>query len=100
MVEKMRESHRQLSELQCYHKYLMVLRCHLSEERKHFTHASFLKLRDRNDHFLTEPVLVLNQTHFYNFEMHSSVKFAHTGSGVAGEEKQLRHFHVRCTHFN
>lgn len=72
MAEKMRESHRQLSEFQCHHKYLMVLCCHLSEGRRQFSRACFFKLRRCNGHFLAEPGLVLNQTHFHNldFEIH------------------------------
>ncbi len=65
----MRESHRQLSEFQCYHKYLMALCCHLSEGKRHFICACFFKLRDRNDHFLTEPILVLKQTNFLNLKI-------------------------------
>ncbi len=108
MADKLRESHRQLSEFQCCHKYLMALFCRLSEGRRHFSSASIFKLTQCNGHFLSKPVFVLNQTHFHNlkFEIHYFVKSAHTGSGLAGEKQLRRHiaqcFPVkhRCVYFN
>ena len=71
MAEKMRESHRQLSEFQCYHKYLMAYA--VTSQRRggiSVVHV-FFKLRDCNDHFLTEPIIVPNQTHFHNLKFES-----------------------------